>query len=156
MRDLYPDATPSDLYILIDTGHRRYPIDSIKLAERKAAQAAAPVYCYRFDWRSPARYGRLRTPHALEIPFVFDNAGLGTWQTLTRSVPEAFALAARVSATWAAFARTGDPNSGDLPRWQPYSLPDRPTMVIDNESRQEHDPAAGERLLWESVFYSAS
>jgi para-nitrobenzyl esterase len=154
MRAIYPDASPSDLYILIDTGHRRYPIDTLKLAERKASQGAAPAYVYRFDWRSPARYGRMRTPHALEIPFVFDNVGLGNWQTLTRSLPEAFALAARVSATWAAFARTGEPNSGVLPKWEPYNPSSRPTLLIDNESRLECDPDAEERGLWERVFYA--
>ncbi|HEY8837338.1 MAG TPA: carboxylesterase/lipase family protein [Dehalococcoidia bacterium] len=154
MRGIYPDATPSDLYILIDTGNRRYPIDSIKLAERKAAQGGAPVYLYKFEWKSPARFGKMRTPHALEIPFVFDNVGAGNWETLTRSTPESFALAARMSATWAAFARTGDPNSGDLPRWDPYSVSKRPTLVINNESRLANDPAGDERLLWESVFYA--
>ncbi len=155
-RDIHPDATPSDLYILIHTGSLRYPIDSIKLAERKAARGAAPVFLYKFEWPSPARWGRMQTPHALEIPFVFDNVALGGWATLTRSTPEAFALAARVSATWAAFARTGDPNSGDLPRWDPYQLPGRATMVINNESALVDDPARDERLLWESVFYPSA
>lgn len=156
MRMIHPDASPSDLYLLIDTGHRRYPIDSIKLAERKAAQAGAPVYFYKFEWESPARFGRMRTPHALEIPFVFDNIDVGNWRTLTRSTPEASALAARMSATWTAFARTRDPNSGDLPRWEPYTLSSRASMVINNESRLENDPGAAERLLWERLFYAAS
>ena len=156
MRAIYPAASPSDLYLLIDTGHRRYPIDSIKLAERKAAQGGAPVYCYKFEWESPARFGRMRTPHALEIPFVFDNVELGNWRTLTRATPEASALAAQMSATWAAFARSGDPNSGDLPRWEPYTLPGRASMVINNESRLVNDPAAAERRLWEDVFYTTS
>ncbi len=153
MRQCYPEATPSDLYLLIHTGFLRYPIDSIKLAERKSAQGAAPVFLYRFEWETPARWGRLRTPHALEIPFVFDNIGLGSWQAFTRATPEAYELAARVSATWAAFARTGDPNSGGLPRWEPYSVATRPTMVINNESRMVYDPAGAEREIWESVFY---
>ena len=156
LRRFYPEATPSDLYILAHTGFLRYPIDSIKLAERKAARAAAPVYLYKFEWPSPARWGKMRTPHALEIPFVFDNVALGGWQTLTRSTPDAFALAAQVSATWAAFARTGDPNSGDLPRWSPYRTPDRATMVINSESALVNDPAQDERLLWESVFYPSA
>jgi len=153
LRGIYPGATPSDLYILLHTGFLRYPIDSIKLAERKAARGAAPVYLYKFEWPSPARWGKMQTPHALEIPFVFDNVGIGGWATLTRSTPDAFALAAKVSATWAAFARTGDPNSGDLPRWDPYRLPGRATMVINNESALVGDPARDERLLWNSVFY---
>lgn len=154
MRTCYPDASASDLYILIDTGYRRYPIDTIKLAERKAAVGAALVYHYRFEWESPARFGKMRTPHALEIPFVFDNVAVGSWRTMTRETPEAFALAAKVSATWAAFARTGDPNGESLPTWEPYSGDERKTMVIDNESRLVSDPASEERKLWESVFYS--
>ena len=153
MRECYPDATPSELYILIDTGMRRYPIDSIKIAERKAAAGGAPVFHYRFEWESPARFGKMRTPHALEIPFVFDNVAGGSWRGMTRATPDAQALAAKVSATWAAFARTGVPDSGDLPVWEPYSAAERKTMVIDNESRIVSDPASAERKLWESVFY---
>jgi para-nitrobenzyl esterase len=152
MRDLYPNDSPSDLYIAIHTGFLRYPIDSIRIAERKAAQGGGPAYAYTFEWQSPARWGRLKTPHALEIPFVFDNAGLGPWATFTRSTPEAFALAARVSSTWAAFARAGDPNTGDLPRWEPYSASERKTMLIDNESTIVSDPRPEERKLWESLY----
>ncbi|MBK9544774.1 MAG: carboxylesterase family protein [Dehalococcoidia bacterium] len=96
--------------------------------------------------------GKLKTPHALEIPFVFDNVALGTWATFTRATPEAHTLAAKVSATWAAFALTGDPNSGDLPRWEPYSATERKTMLIDNESRLAPDPRPEERQLWEQLY----
>ena len=53
---------------------RTYRFDSITLAQRKAAQGRAPVYMYLFAWRTPALDGRLFAPHAIEIPFVFDNA----------------------------------------------------------------------------------
>jgi para-nitrobenzyl esterase len=155
MRRIYPEASPSDLYILIHTGFLRYPIDSIKLAERKAAAGGAPAYHYKFEWETTARYGRMRTPHALEIPFVFDNVGGPAWKGLTRETPEAHALAAKVSATWANFARTGDPNGGGLPQWQPYETTSRSTMVINNESALIDDPAGDERRLWERVFYPA-
>lgn len=153
MRAAYPDASPSDLYILIDTGSRRYPIDSIKLAERKAAAGGAPVYFYRFDWQSTARYGRLKTPHALEIPFVFDLTEHPSWRGLTRATPEAAALAAKVSATWAAFARTGSPNGGGLPQWDAFDAEKRSTMLIDNESACVSDPAAAERAVWERTYW---
>ena len=153
MRAAYPDASPSDLYILIHTGSLRYPIDSIKLAETKAAGGGAPVFLYRFDWESTARYGRLRTPHALEIPFVFDQTDHPSWRGLTRATPEAAALAARVSATWAAFARTGEPNGGGLPHWDAFEPGGRRTMVIDNESHCESDPDGAERLVWERTYW---
>jgi para-nitrobenzyl esterase len=155
MRRIYPEATPSDLYILIHTGFLRYPIDSIKLAERKSAAGGAPTYHYKFEWETTARYGRMRTPHALEIPFVFDNVGGPAWKGLTRDTPEAYALAAKVSATWANFARTGDPNGGGLPAWQPYNADRRATMVINNEKPPRGRPrgrgaeALGARVLRE-------
>ncbi|MGH2609916.1 MAG: carboxylesterase family protein, partial [Tepidiformaceae bacterium] len=153
MRALYPELSPSDLYLLIHTGFLRYPIDSIKLAERKAAQGGAPAYLYKFEWETPARFGAMRTPHALEIPFVFDNVSLGAWQGFTRGTPEAFALAEKVSATWAAFAHTGNPNGAGLPDWLPYDSAARSTMVINNESALISDPASGERRLWDSIFH---
>jgi para-nitrobenzyl esterase len=152
MRRIYPEASPSELYIHVHTGFLRYPIDSIRVAERRAALGAAPVYHYTFEWESPARWGTLLTPHALEIPFVFDTTAVGTWKTLTRSTPEAAALAAKVSATWAAFARTGDPNSGGLPAWEPFENNRRQTMVINNESQMLNDPRAAERKLWETLY----
>lgn len=152
MRRLFPGATPSDLYIAIHTGFLRYPIDSIRIGERKAALGGAPAYHYVFEWESPARWGTLKTPHALEIPFVFDNVSLGMWSSFTRSTPEAFALAAKVSATWAAFARTGNPNCGELPEWEPYTASERKTMLINNESALVADPRREERELWERLY----
>ena len=83
-------------------------------AERKAAQAQAPVYQYYFTWRSPVRDGKLRTFHTLEIPFVFDNVDAA--KSMTGSGKDRYELAARMSSAWVAFARTGDPNHPGLPQ----------------------------------------
>jgi para-nitrobenzyl esterase len=66
---------------------------------------------------------------------------------LTGAGPEAMALADRVSDTWIAFAKTGDPNTPKLPRWTPFNATDRPTMVIDNESKLVNDPIREQRLV---------
>jgi len=47
-----------------------------------------------------------------------------------------------------AFARHGDPNHPGLPRWKPYGLEARETMVFDVPSRMENDPRGGERELY--------
>ena len=101
----------------------------------------APTYRYRFDWETPALGGRLKSPHTLEMPFVFDNVQVAPGLTGGAS-PEAVALAARVSEAWIAFATRGDPNSkkSGLPPWPPYDSARRATMLFNNESKVVNDP----------------
>ncbi len=89
--------------------------------------------------------GKLKSPHTIEVPFAFDNVKFAA--NLTGGGPEAMALAGKVSDAWIAFARTGDPNTPKLPRWPAFNANDRPTMVIDNQSRVENDPLRQQRIL---------
>jgi para-nitrobenzyl esterase len=90
--------------------------------------------------------GKLRSPHALEVPFVFDTLAAAPF---TGDSPARFALAKKMSMTWAAFARRGDPNNEAIPVWPAYSTPDRPTMIFDNDCRAETDPYGAERRAWQ-------
>jgi para-nitrobenzyl esterase len=148
-RKAHPDATPWDLYILIATEHPRGAYTR-ELAKRKAVQAGGPVFLYRFDWETPEGGGHMRSPHTIEIQFVFNNIKIAG--PLISKMPEAYALADKVSAAWAAFARTGDPNTAKLPRWPTYSVRSRDTMLFNNESRVEQDPDQGPRLAMEQVL----
>ena len=56
------------------------------------------------------------------------------------------ALADKVSDTWIAFARTGDPNTSKLPHWPAFNATERPTMVINNQSKVVSDPIREQRL----------
>lgn len=141
-RAAHPRATPWDLWILIATEHPRGAY-SRELAKRKAAQAAAPAYLYRFDWETPEGGGHMRSPHTVEIPFVFNNIEIAG--PLISKMPEAYALAEKISASWAAFARTGNPNVPQLPRWPVYSAERRDTLLFNNETRVEQDPDRGPR-----------
>jgi para-nitrobenzyl esterase len=136
-RAAQPRATPWDLWILIASEHPRGAY-ARELAKRKAAQAAAPAYFYRFDWETPEGGGHMRSPHTIEIPFVFNNIEIAG--PLISQMPEAHALAAKVSASWAAFARTGNPNVSQLPAWPAYSVPTRDTLLFNNEIRVVRDP----------------
>jgi para-nitrobenzyl esterase len=148
-RKAHPEATPWDLWILIATDHPRGTY-AREMAKRKAVQAAAPAYLYRFDWETPEGGGHMRSPHTVEIPFVFNNIKIAG--PLISKMPEAFALANRVSASWVAFARTGNPNVAGLPKWPAYSAAARGTMLFNNESRVQQDPDRGPRLVMEKVL----
>ena len=83
-----------------------FRIRSLIVAERKARQAAAPVYMYSFEWETPVQGGRLKSPHALDVPFTFDTIDL---TNATDRSADAHRLAATMSGTWAAFAHNGVP-----------------------------------------------
>jgi len=139
-----PYDSPRDLMMAIatDAGMR---IPSLTIADRKAALKGASVFVYLFTWETPVLGGRLKSPHALEIPFVFETLESAP---LTGDSPTRFALADKMSRTWLAFARTGNPNNPAIPQWPSYSSSERATMIFDNECRVVNDPYQQERLAW--------
>jgi para-nitrobenzyl esterase len=142
-RKLNPGATPSDLYFLIASDYR-YGAPTMKIAERRAALGKAPVYLYYFRWETPVEGGRLKSPHTMEIPFVFDNVQISA--RLTGGGADAAALADKLSDAWIAFARTGDPNTPKWPHWPVFTARDRATMVIGNTTKVINDPLREQRI----------
>jgi len=72
---------------------------------------------------TPACDGRLKAPHALDLPFVFDNTAIAD---ATADAPGARELAAVMSASWTAFARNGSPAIPALPDWPAYRSANAP------------------------------
>ncbi|WP_207481999.1 carboxylesterase/lipase family protein [Arenibaculum pallidiluteum] len=131
------------LYQLISTDW--WMTDSVRQqAARKAAQGGAPAFVYQFEMRQGARGGKLNVPHTAEIAYVFDNLGLSK-ALVGEPTAEHQALADRMSAAWATFARTGRPQAPDLPEWPAYTA-DRPAvMVLGREPKVLVDPSSEER-----------
>lgn len=140
----YPNDSPSYLYTDIVSKTFAF-IGSVTLAERKAAQNTAPVFMYIWNWGAPVENGILRSPHTMEIPFVFDNVDKGP--LLLGTEPSTQKLAATASDAWVAFARSGDPNITALPRWPRYDATTRATMMFDLKSEVMNDPNAEFRAL---------
>jgi len=144
---LYPAMNPAERLIatLTDSNFR---IRSRIVAEQKAKQAKAPVYMYSFEWETPVQGGRLKAPHALDVPFTFDTIDL---TNATDRSAAAHTLSATMAETWAAFARTGLPAHRSIPNWPTYDLKSRSTMVLDAEWRVENDPRGETRQLWQTI-----
>jgi para-nitrobenzyl esterase len=145
-RELHSRLSPAEIFILMTTD-RTYRLDSVVLAQRKAALGKASVFMYQFDWKTPVNSGRLLSHHGLELTFVFDNV---------KSVPKptgggssASALARIVSGAWVAFARTGSPNTEALPKWDNYTHATRRTMFFDDNCYVCSDPGSEERGVWQ-------
>ncbi len=147
-RTTWPDATPSDLFFAVDTDETMRQ-GAWRQAERKAAQHGAPVYLYEMDWRTPVEGGKWKSPHSLELAFVFDNVAKS--QSMVGSGPQPQRLADQMSACWLAFARTGNPNNPTVPQWPPYTVPERATMVFDVQSKVVNDFRGTERKLLASL-----
>ncbi|HEY3911850.1 MAG TPA: carboxylesterase/lipase family protein [Stellaceae bacterium] len=143
-RAAMPQASPADRLIAALTGSNFW-VRTVLLAERYAARRRAPVYMYSLEWQSPAHDRRMKAHHAMDLPFVFDNPEV---PDTTAGAPGARELAARISATWIAFARNGSP---DNPSWPAYTTAQRATMILDNDCRLAHDPDRDARQLWTRV-----
>ncbi|MDX2524704.1 carboxylesterase/lipase family protein [Streptomyces europaeiscabiei] len=148
-----PGATPAQLYFAITTS----PIwrDSIKIAEAKRAQHAAPVFMYQLAYPSPTLVPGtdfpIGSPHASDINLKFANTDKNLDYILNADQsPERLATARHMSELWAGFAHTGRPTAAGVPRWPAYTLTDRATMWLDARCRIVTDPDRTERLFWEN------
>ncbi len=146
-RRLYPAYSPSDVYFAATTASRSWRAAIVE-AELRAAQGA-PAFAYQLDWRAPKDGGRWGAPHTLDIPLVFGT--LDAPDSITGTQAEARAMSDAMMDRFIAFARTGDPNTPAGPRWTPYELPARDTLIFDNRVRMESDPRGAERRLFEKV-----
>jgi len=93
------------------------PLALQQAADRSTA-GCAPVYFYRFNWKTPVLDGAMGSPHCIEIPFVFDN--VLRHRTFTGGGEDAVELGHRVSRLWTSFARTGKPSAEGMPEWEPW------------------------------------
>ena len=137
-RRKYPQASASDLYFKIAT-EGSIGLNEIALAERKSAQGRAPAFLCRLEWETPIEGGRLRTPHSLDLPMVFDNVAKSD-SMIGAGAIEAQKVADAMSSAWIAFARTGKPDAKGLPYWPPYDTETRATMIFNVTSKVVNDP----------------
>lgn len=143
-KEHYPEDPPTYLFTSLLTQMTTW-MDSIRLAELKAAQGGAGVYMYRVDWDLPILDGVLRSPHGTDVPLMFDTTERAP--LIMGTDGQAKALAKIMSAAWSNFARTGNPSQPGL-AWPVYDAEERRTAIFDTESRIVADPDAPLRRFW--------
>ena len=97
--------------------------------------AKQPTYRYLFKQQ---RNGSAAAPiHGDELQYVFDNLD-APHRGRQRPYNAADAkVAAAMADAWVRFAKTGDPNGGDLPTWPRYDGSREPCMAFDGTPRAE-------------------
>ena len=112
-----------------------------KLAQLQQRTARAPVYLFEFDRSVPLppgqRFHEAEPPggfgayHGSELWYVFNTLPARPWpwtETDRR-------LADVMSTYWVNFARTGDPNDGEAPRWPPFEAGRGAGMLLGDTLR---------------------
>ena len=149
-RKTHEGITNIDVWLIMNADNTRRANAQL-LSELKAAQAKAPAYLYFFNWRSPVHKGQMKAYHTLDIPFAFYNVDQAA--SMTGAMQDRYALAHRMSAAFAAFARSGNPNHADLPTWPKWAAGDwtiRPSPTVTfprNLGRPDTIPPRP-RIVW--------
>ncbi len=149
-RQTYPNYSPADVFFAASTAGRSWKAAIIQDEER--ARAGAPAYAYQVNWKSPKEGGIFGAPHTIDIGLVFGT--LDAKGSIVGTGPDSVAMSNTMSDAFINFARSGDPNGGALPKWEPYTLERRQTMVFDTVSRQEDDPRGVERKFFNQVPFT--
>jgi len=143
----HPKCNPFQLVSIISASSFRD--NAVVQAQRKAAQGKAPAYNFWFQWQTPVLDGRPMAFHCADLSFFFDN--MERCETMTGNGPDARKLAAAMSESWIAFARTGNPNHAGIPKWEPVTPAGSQTMIFDEPTFFSEDPDSGERVLLASI-----
>ena len=141
-------ASPQELWLDLATD-AVFRVPAIRLAEAQLPHG--PAWMYLFTWETPVFGGILRSTHALEIPFVFDNLDRGGAELLLGTGPDRQSIADPMHRAWTAFAHVGDPSHAGLPEWPRYDLDRRSTMRFDTTCELLADPAGEDRADFEAA-----
>jgi para-nitrobenzyl esterase len=110
----------------------------------------AKVYMYNFNRKIPAhspetQFGAF---HTGEVPYAYNNL-----HTVNRPFEAIdFIIADKMSNYWVNFAKTGNPNGDNLPKWEPYNVGNEPVIMIDTTIESKTLPSKNKMLFWEKYF----
>ncbi|XP_048210704.1 carboxylesterase 5A [Perognathus longimembris pacificus] len=113
--------------------------------------SGAPVYFYEFQHRpqcfEDSRPAFVKADHTDEIRFVFGGAFLkGDIVMFEGATEKEKLLSKKMMNYWANFARSGNPNGGDLPHWPAYNATEQYLML-------DLDMGLGQELKKERVKF---
>jgi para-nitrobenzyl esterase len=145
----YDDGTTFDRFNAVMTD-KVFAVPTSRVLE--AQSATAPVYQYRFDWRSRLLGGLLGSCHAIDLGFTFGTHNVKLAGAFFGSGATAAELATVVMDSWVAFARTGNPSCRTVGEWPRYDAESRATMILgDGNPHIVERPNESRRAAWDHL-----
>jgi len=134
---LYPSATDEEAaQSTVDLASDSFIVFSTwKWIEDQAKTAKAPIYRFLFCRYAPPAAGQkaFGATHAAEIPYAFNTLDL--YKEASR-LPDDYATAKTMSAYWANFIKTGNPNGQGVAEWPEFRNTHQ-VIHIDTVSKAE-------------------
>jgi para-nitrobenzyl esterase len=108
----------------------RFGWDMWAWARLQAGTGHGPVYYYSFQQPPPfpadSVYAGWGASHFAELWYVFDHLDQYSWQWTSADRN----TAAKMSAYWVNFARSGDPNGAGLPKWPVFETKESKVQIL--------------------------
>jgi para-nitrobenzyl esterase len=144
-----PKGSGNKAQIANDMATRVYITEPDRDISRAQSKAGQPVWTYYFSYVSPGDKARAQfgAPHTAEIKYAFS----GPKQ---KFAPEDLALAKAVHAYWAAFIKSGNPDSAGGPAW-PKFAPGETYMEFGAEGPVPHEHFLKAQLDWQEAEVKA-
>jgi para-nitrobenzyl esterase len=146
-----PNGAGDKQQIANDMTTRQYMTEPDRAISRDHSKTGEPVYTYYFSYVTPAAraapQGRGGAAHTAEIKYAFAGP---KQQFADVDLP----LAKAVNAYWAAFIKTGNPDSAGGPAWPKFS-PRETYMEFGADGPQPHDHFLKAQLDWEEARVKA-
>jgi para-nitrobenzyl esterase len=146
------DQAQAGMALAGDAGFR---MPAIRMAEALSGRGV-PVWMYLATVPSPELDGRMGSPHAIELPFVFDTLTADRAPELVGDDPANPALADALQGLWVAFATEGTPAAAGAPDWPRYTSTARPTLIVDRPLSVRDDPFPASRTTWGDMAFDGS
>jgi para-nitrobenzyl esterase len=138
-----PKGAGATMQVVNDIATRQYITEPDRNISRAQARTGQPVYTYYFSYVSPAAKAQLPfgAPHAAEIKYAF----AGPKQ---KFAAEDLPVAKAVNAYWAAFIKSGNPDSAGGPAWPKFTPATEAYMEFGAEGPVPHDHFLKAQLDW--------
>ncbi len=109
-----------------------------RFSARSIASTEQPTFIFLFSYVAPHMKERMRygPGHGTDIPYVFNNLGIGGWGPPPPPPSDEEKEVGRImNSYWVNFARTGNPNGKGLPEWEAYNSNNE--MILDIQPNGE-------------------